>query len=229
MQIPPAELEPRLAAARRALRRARLGGLLLTRTEDIRYFSGFTGTDATLVLTGRRLCLVTDGRFTEEAEASAPLAETVLWTKGLFSHTGELLRRMRLKRVGYVPDALSVAAFGTLRRGAGGVAFRQAGRIPAELRAVKSPWEVRRIRRAVRCAEEAFEAVRGRIRTGMTEADLRLDLEWEMRRRGAEEAAFETIVAAGANASRPHAHAGRRKLRAGGLVLVDWGARLGGY
>ncbi len=229
MQTPTAEIRTRLEALRRALRRARLGGLLLTRTEDIRYVSGFTGTDATLVVTRGRVCLVTDGRFTEEAEASAPLAETVLWTKGLYSHTGELIRRMRLRRVGYAPETLSVAAFETVRSGAGGVSFRQAGEIAAKLRAVKSPWEIRRIRRAVRCAEEAFEAVRGRVRPGMTEADLRLDLEWEMRRRGAEDVAFETIVAAGSNASLPHAHAGRRKLRTGGMVLVDWGARVGGY
>jgi Xaa-Pro aminopeptidase len=136
---------------------------------------------------------------------------------------------MRLRRVGYAPETLTVAAFETIRSAAGSVAFHRAGEIAARLRAVKSPWEIRRIRRAVRCAEEAFESVRGRIRPGMTEADLRLDLEWEMRRRGAEDAAFETIVAAGTNASRPHAHAGGRKLRPGGLVLVDWGARLGGY
>ncbi len=80
------------------------------------------------------------------------------------------------------------------------------------------------IRASLACAEQAFLVAKPRWRIGMTETEIKNDLEWEMRRQGAEGTSFETIVAVGANASLPHAHAGCGKIRAGAMLLIDFGA-----
>jgi Xaa-Pro aminopeptidase/Xaa-Pro dipeptidase len=114
-------------------------------------------------------------------------------------------------------------------RAASVAAWKSLDREISDQRAVKDAGEIRAVEKALACAEAAFVAARGRWRAGMTEIDVKLDLEWEMRRRGAVATAFETIVAAGANASLPHAHAGRRRIRPGKALLVDFGARLNRY
>ncbi len=229
MRVPRDEVRQRLRRLRRALRRERLGGVLVTSDEDVHYLSGFTGSDSSLLITGRRQWLITDSRYTEEAEATAPGFDLVQWKGDPARFAGDLARRARVKHLGFSALALSVAAHRSLRSAARGVRLCRADQLVSDLRICKSPWEVRRIRRALTCAQQAFSAVRKRIRPGMTEVDLRLDLEWEMRRRGADGTAFETIVAARANASRPHAHAGQRKLTKGALVLIDFGARVDRY
>ena len=97
------------------------------------------------------------------------------------------------------------------------------------LRAVKEPEEIEGIRAAMAIAEKAFLATVEAIEPGMTEAQVSLKLEMEMRMRGAQELAFANIVASGPNSANPHAVPGQRKLAAGDLVVIDFGARLNGY
>ncbi len=229
MRVPPSEIETRLRQFRAALRRERIGGFYATRREDVHYLSGFTGADSALLITARQQWLLTDARYTEEAAQSAPRFETLTWKKSLARFAGELAVKNRVKTLGFTSSHLTVALHQELRKGARGAKTIAADALVRDQRQIKSPWEIRRIGKALRCAEAAFAAVRRHLQAGMTEAEVRLELEWEMRRRGAADAAFETIVAAGANASRPHAHAGQRRLQKGGLVLIDFGCRLGGY
>jgi Xaa-Pro aminopeptidase len=98
-----------------------------------------------------------------------------------------------------------------------------------ELRMVKSPAEIARIRRSVETNSRAFEQAVARIRPGMSERDLAAELEYRMRRLGAEKPAFETIVAAGVRSALPHAQPTAARLQSGGLVLVDMGAIVDGY
>jgi Xaa-Pro aminopeptidase len=94
---------------------------------------------------------------------------------------------------------------------------------------VKSPGEIARIRAAVKTTSEAFEQAVRRFRVGMTEQDLAAELEYRMRRLGAERPAFETIVAGGERSALPHARPTGEALRAGSLVVVDMGALRDGY
>ena len=225
MRVPRREIKKRGAE----LRRRRVGGIHLSERNDVYYLSGFTGEDSDLLITQSRQVLITDFRFVEEAAASAPLFEVLTWKKNRSQFGGDLARSLRIKKLGFSPEHVNVTAHAALKRGAGGVQLVKTGDLLPALRNVKSKWEVARISTALRCAEAAFRAVRKRIRPGMTEIDLRLDLEWEMRRRGASDAAFESIIAAGANASRCHAHAQKRKVCRGGLVLLDFGACVDRY
>ncbi len=224
-----AQIPQRRARLRAILRRRRLGGVYLTRPEDVRYFSGFTGADSALLVTRKRVWLITDPRYTEEAEQTAGDCNVLVWKKHPARFAGELAAKQRFKELGYCAGHLTVAAFKELKAGARGLKLHGIDDELKDLRALKDAAEVRAIGKALRCAEGAFEATRAWIKPGMREIEVRAELEMQMRRRGASDAAFETIVASGANASRPHAHAGKRKLKAGGLLLIDFGALVDGY
>ncbi|MDR1534703.1 MAG: Xaa-Pro peptidase family protein [Planctomycetota bacterium] len=208
-----------------------LDGAVVDGRDDIFYLTGFTGSDSLLALAAktRRSWLVTDRRYLEEGRASAPGSETVVWRGAAAGTAAALLRRLGRRRLGYTPESIRAAVFDKLRAAAPGVEFCDVGPEIAGLRAVKDAEEIGALARALACAESAFQASRKRWRPGLAEIEVKNDLEWEMRRLGAEDAAFETIVATGSNSSLPHAHAGRRKIRPGKMLLVDFGARVGRY
>jgi Xaa-Pro aminopeptidase len=97
------------------------------------------------------------------------------------------------------------------------------------LRLAKDPGEVARIETAATIADDALAAVRHRLLDGPTEAEFGLELDTEMRRRGASERSFETIVAGGPNGAKPHARPGTRRVARGDLVVIDFGATVDGY
>jgi Xaa-Pro aminopeptidase len=98
-----------------------------------------------------------------------------------------------------------------------------------ELRRVKEPAEVERIAAAQELTDAAFDHVLGVVRSGMTEREIALALEFHMRERGSEGVAFPPIVASGPNSARPHATVSDRRLQHGDFVVLDFGARVGGY
>ncbi|MDR1520647.1 MAG: Xaa-Pro peptidase family protein [Planctomycetota bacterium] len=214
------------------LERAALDGAVLDNRDDIFYFTGYTGSDAMAILParGERFWLATDSRYQEEAELTAPGADIRIRTGGLGKAVGKLLRKLRLRRVGFTPNSLQVFQFDAMRLEAPEVSrWLNVGQEISAMRAVKDANEIQAVEKALAIAEAAFLASRKRWRIGMSEIEVKNDLEWEMRRLGADDAAFETIAAAGANASLPHAHSGQGKIRPGKMLLVDFGARLARY
>lgn len=201
--------------------------VLLVSEHDVRYFSGFTGSDSYLVLHGRKRWLVTDARYLEEAQKSAPGFEILLWKKHPAEFIAGLLKVAGARSLGVCENGLLLSWYKRLRK-SGCALHGLDGRV-AQLRAVKSVSEVAEICKALRCAQTAFRELRSVLRAGMSELEIRAELEYRMARYGAEATAFATIVATGANASLPHAHAGQRRIKAGSLLLIDFGARLGGY
>ncbi|MDR1745095.1 MAG: Xaa-Pro peptidase family protein, partial [Planctomycetota bacterium] len=214
------------------LSRARIGAAVLDRRADQYYYTGYTGSDAVAVfrVRDRKGWLVTDSRYAEEAAKSAPGLEVTLWKRSFSAFTGALLRKFRTKKTAYTPTGMTAAFFDEMRSAAPAAGeWVRAEEIISAQRSVKSGVEIAAMRAALACAEAAFLSSRRRWKAGMTEIDVKNDLEWEMRKRGAEDAAFKTIVAAGPNASLPHAHAGGRKIVPGRMLLIDFGARVNRY
>jgi Xaa-Pro dipeptidase len=136
---------------------------------------------------------------------------------------------LKVTKLAVQSDHLTLANQAELRKLAKGVRLVEAPPICARLRTLKSADEVRAMNKALRVAEDAFNAMRKTIRAGQTELEMAARLEYEMKRRGASGPAFPTICAEGANAALPHAHPGKRKAKSGSAMLFDWGARVGGY
>ncbi len=221
------EHEKRLARFLAALAARGLDGAVLDRRADCHYFTGYTGSDAAAVFSVKsgKGWLVTDSRYREEAEKTAPGMNVTLWKGGFAASVGKLVKKLRLKTVGHTPASMTAAFYFAMKKEAPGAAsWPDVDADIFALRAVKSPAETAAVRAALGCQERAFLAARKRWRVGMTETEVKNDLEWAMRREGADDASFETIVAVGANASLAHAHAGQRRIQAGKMLLIDFGA-----
>ena len=219
----------RLRRLQRKLREVALGAYLADSPVEVGYLSNFGGQDSWLLVPARgRATLLTDFRYAEDAEADCPHLKVRLRKQSLVREAVRLARR-RSGPLGFNPDTATV----TLRRslsqllGAGGL--KPLSNVVTEMRLCKDATEVRAVQAALRIAERAWQEFMRRLRVGMTEIQLAAELEYAMRRCGAEGPAFETICAVGPNASRPHARPGKRRLTPSSPLLVDFGVALAGY
>ncbi|WP_347242011.1 Xaa-Pro peptidase family protein [Thermus sp.] len=199
-----------------------LDALLVTRPENVRYLSGFPHPeDAQVLVTEEGAFLLTDPRY-PEAERESRIPAKVLRRE----EREELYRNLR-GRVGFEAEHLPYAALERLRE------LSPAEWVPTKgvverLRLRKTPEEVERIRKAQALAEEALAHVLPLLRPGVEEREIALEIEFFLKRRGAEPA-FPPIVASGARGALPHARASEKRLLGGELVTLDLGARVEGY
>ena len=213
------------------VRERELDALLVTDLSNLRWLTGFTGTNGAAVVgvDGTRR-FVTDFRYL--TQAAEQLAES--WSREISTDLLEgVVRQLPDEgelRLGFDDAHLSVRDHAKLERLVReGIELVPAGGAVEALRAVKDAEELDRVRAAARLADEALSEVLTRGLAGRTERDVALDIEFTMRRIGAEAAAFPPIVAAGAHGALPHAVPRDVEIPAGTLCVVDWGAQLDGY
>lgn len=205
--------------------------LLISGAANLRYLTGFTGSNGLAVVGERRRLFVTDFRYVEQAAGEVEASYEQAQAPGeLLRRLAELLSQAAPMRMGFDDADLTVRERARLRKLLSGeIELVEAGGLVERLRQVKEPREVELIAAAARLADEAFEAVVSRGVVGRTERELALDLEMAMRSRGAERAAFPSIIAAGAHGALPHAEPRDVAVQAGELLVVDWGAVVDGY
>jgi Xaa-Pro aminopeptidase len=202
--------------------------LLILNEKNIRYLTGFTGGDGALMAGTGWLALLVDGRFVTQAREEALGVEIVEFRSRVEGLAG-VARRHALGRIGFESSAFSVEEHLRLQEGLPEVALEPLVDGFQSLRAIKDQQEIALIREAARIAGEALAAVREMIRPGVREKEIALELEYRMRRDGAEQISFDTIVASGANSALPHATPGCRAIAGGDCVTVDYGAVYQGY
>jgi Xaa-Pro aminopeptidase len=207
-----------------------LDALLVTNLVNVRWLTGFTGSNALAVVGATRRRFITDFRYlTQSAEQVDELWEREIATD-LLERAVEGLADDRPLRLGFDDAHMTVKQHARLTDLAPeGVELVAAGAIVERLRAVKDAAEIAAIRAAAALADEALEEVLRAGIVGRTERDVALDLEIAMRRRGAQGISFAPIVAAGEHGALVHAMPRDVAIAAGTLVVVDWGAHLDGY
>jgi len=223
------EFEQRRQTVAAGLAERKLDSLLVSWGPNLRYLSGFTGSNGLLLLTPGKSVLFTDPRYTIQAGQESTCQVRI--SKGpLVVDMVAAIGRMRLRRVGYEPAMMSCDAYQSLdaKMPAKAALVPVKGWIE-ELRMVKSPSEIERIRRSVETNSKAFEQGVARVKPSMKEQDLAAELEYRMRRLGAEKPSFETIVAGGERSALPHAQPTAARFEKGGLIVVDMGALQEGY
>ncbi|MGD0498223.1 MAG: Xaa-Pro peptidase family protein [Bryobacteraceae bacterium] len=233
--ISSSEYDARRQAIANGLGERGLDAFLVAFSPNLRYLSGFTGSSGNLLVMPGHSILFTDPRYTLQAAQEASAARhgpvQLRIAKGpLAASVAAAIASLGLRRIGYEPARMSCDAYESLQaRLPMRAAFQPVKGWIEALRMVKSPLEIERVRRSVRTNSRAFEHVAARVRPGMTERDLAAQLEYRMRRLGAEKPAFETIVASGVRSALPHAQPTAAPLGPGALVVVDMGAFQEGY
>jgi Xaa-Pro aminopeptidase len=220
----------RAAKVAEALAERELDALLVTGLVNVRWLTGFTGSNAVAVVGAdpSALRFVTDFRYLTQSAEEVDDA----WEREIHH---DLLERavaaLPQGRVGFDDAGVTVRQLRRLESllEEAEVELVPAGGLVEDLRALKDEDEIDKIRAAARLADAALEAVLARGVVGRTERDVALDLEVEMRRAGAEGVSFPPIVAAGAHGALPHAVPRDVPIPAGTLLVIDWGAQLDGY
>ena len=218
------------------LRRARLGerlqeleieALLVTRTPNVRYLTGFTGSNGQVVVTPTSAVFFTDGRYTEQSRHEVPDVDRVTYTSEFPKALAE--RFSSVATLGFEAHDVTVAAHGTYAAALEGVTLVPTERVVERARWVKDEEELGLLRAAQEATDQAFEEILDRAAIGMSERGLARALEDAMWRAGADGLAFEPIVAFGEHAAEPHHEPGHRRLREGDVIKLDFGALVGGY
>lgn len=225
-----------MTAARRAALRSLLDGvdaLLVTDLVNVRYLTGFTGSNAALLVhpggdAASRFC--TDGRYTTQAAHEVPDLETVV-DRGSALALAREAHGWGVRALGFESGHVTVDGHLALADAAEKVALERAPGLAEQLREIKDEGEIAMLRAACAAADAALADLiaAGGVAPGRTEREVALDLENRMRGHGAEAVSFETIVAAGPHSAIPHHRPTDAVLRRGDLVKLDFGALVGGY
>jgi Xaa-Pro aminopeptidase len=225
-----AEHTKRRKALAAEIARRKLDCLVVTHPANWFYLTGFTGESGALVVSLDDTTLLTDGRFTVQGKEETRGIKIELQQGGLYPALGATLRKKGLRRIGYDADHLTVAQWNTLRKALGSkVRGFEASGLVARLRMRKDAQELAIMRKAAILAGEVLEGVLKLVKPGVRESELGAEIEYQMKKRGASGASFETIVASGPRGALPHARPTAKKLRKNELVVLDLGAILGHY
>lgn len=194
---------------------------------NLRYLTGFTGTFGVLIL-GEEALFLTDSRYTEQAQHQVDLPVGEVRGRWL-PMVMEKIRALGAKRVGIGSTRTTLYLFEELRKAGEGLEFVPLGAPVEELRRVKTSAEVRKVKEAVELTEAGLKWILTELRPGMSEHQVALELEFWYRKEGADDVAFDLIIAGGPHSAMPHYRAGNTPLRKGEVVLFDIGARVDGY
>jgi Xaa-Pro aminopeptidase len=219
------EIEQRRRSLSARLPELKIDALLVSSPANVRYLTGYAGSNGILLVTKGESHFFTDPRYAIEA-AQKITCKVHVEKKPLLTGAIAVVKRKRLKKIGFESSWLRYEQYAKLNEE---LDLYPIGGVIEEQRMVKSPAELDLIRRSVATNSEAYAKTIRRVHAGAREMDIAAELDYQMRALGAEKAAFDTIVAAGARSALPHAHPTAHRLGENELLLIDMGASQDGY
>jgi Xaa-Pro aminopeptidase len=204
--------------------------LVVTHPANWYYLTGFTGESGALIVTNSGTTLLTDGRFAVQGEVETKGVRVALQKGSLYPALGQFLKQQKLDKFGFDPAQMTIAQWKALRSGAGGRCKGvEAGGIVEALRRRKDSEELATMREAAILADTVMERAIEMLRPGVRESEIGAEIDYQMRKLGAEGPSFDTIVASGYRGALPHARPTAKRLRKNELVVLDLGVILGSY
>ncbi|MHB1315236.1 MAG: M24 family metallopeptidase [Christensenellales bacterium] len=206
-----------------------LDGMLILRPENRMYFSGFSGSTAALLITGETACIFSDFRYRIQIALQCPAFHYIETpaSYGLLENVVRYANDLGIRRLGFEEDYLTVSNRDMLECYKGELV--KAAQLPYDLRKIKCEDEIASMQAAADIASNAFQSMLSCIRVGDSELDIAAELEYRMKKGGAQDVSFQTIVASGPNSAMPHAVPSARKIASGDLLVMDFGCRVDGY
>ncbi len=208
------------------LRNVDVDCLFITSPENLQYFSGFTGGEATLLLTETERLLYTDSRYLIQAAEEAPDFQIIDIAK---TRASDGLKERNPALVAFEGACVSADDFMALKEKLPDAKWRSVSREILIKRSVKDALELDSTRCAAKLADEAFSHVLELIKPGVTEKDIAMELEWYMRKNGASGPSFPIVCASGVRSAMPHGVATDKKLEQGDFLTMDFGCLVSGY
>lgn len=204
-------------------------GLLISNGYNVRYLSGFTGATGYLFITENRKVILTDFRYTIQAENESNGYEVFEIDGSYEEAINMLIEEEQVESLAFEGADLLFSNYEELKNQLKLSRFVSLKDEVTMLRAIKMPWEIERLKMAESIGDMAFEKILGVIKPGMTELEVAALLEYYMKTSGAERMSFEPIVASGVNSAMPHAVPTNKKIENGDFLTMDFGCVYQGY
>jgi len=218
----------------RKLREERISALGIINIENNNfanqyYISGFTGSWGTIIFGPGHRILITDSRYYQQAKKQVPDFRIILQENSMLDTLISVLKEESISKLGLEEESVSYKVYRELKRKLYFLRLIPVKGWVENLRTIKEEKEIRLLRQAAKIADETFCEILSFLTPNRSEREIAWEIEAGLRRRGAEKAAFDIIVASGTRSSLPHGIATDKKIRAGNIVKMDFGARVDGY
>lgn len=218
----------KIAKLRELLEEKKLDAILITNPINRKYISGFTGTAGVAIVSQSATRFITDFRYIEQASEQAQQFTIIEHKGAIESEIKQQLTELNIGNLGFEKDDVTYASFERYKKALGTNLVPVSGLIE-EIRLIKSPEELRILKRAGEIADAAYKHIQAYIRPGVREIEIANELEFFMRKKGATSSSFDMIVASGYRSALPHGVASEKKIQSGELVTMDYGALYNGY
>ena len=223
------EFKNRINELRRMFSKTNIDTVFISNKDNIRYYSGFTGTFAFLLISDSKSLIITDSRYISRAQEECPDYE-IYQLKSGDNWIENSTKKINSKIIGFEGNHVSVNMLNQLKeRSHKDLAWQDFSEQITKNRTIKSKSEVVKIEEAISISDRAFNTISKKIKVGMTEKEIAWDIEKEIRVLGAESISFDTIVASGINGSKPHHSPTDKKITNGEAITIDMGAKYKGY
>ncbi|MFZ3072142.1 MAG: Xaa-Pro peptidase family protein [Thermodesulfobacteriota bacterium] len=205
-----------------------IDALLIFGRTNVRYFTGFTGSNAQVVALRNKRWFLTDSRYEMQAREEVRGYRIKVYKKGLPEISG-LIKKHKVKRLGIDGRAVDYSTYLKLEKLLPGTRFIDVEEGIASRRAIKDSSEIEAIKKAVSFADAGFRIAETKSIIGMTEKELALDMEQGVKKKGADGLSFDIIVASGKRSALPHGAPSDKRIRKGEFLTIDMGASFKGY
>jgi len=221
--------EQRIKKLREKMQQQNVDAVVVTSAENRYYFSNFRGSSGALLITKDHAILFTDFRYIVQAQAQATQFEVVQHTQNMLALISESIQACSVKHLGLELGTLPTNDYLTFQSLVGSIHISDIEDTFYDIRMIKDADELNCIRTGINMCDASFAHILGFIQPGMCEKDIGLELEFFMRRQGAEGIKANHVIVSGERASLPHGQATDRVLREGDFLTMDIGARVNGY
>lgn len=206
-----------------------LDGIFISSAVSKRYFSNFTGSSGSVLITTEENLFMTDFRYVEQAKQQCSGFEIIMYPRDYLDTLSEILTERSIKKLGFEDGNVTYSQCMKIKEKLTGVEFIPLGEDLNRMRIVKDREELEYIKEAASIADRGFEHILPFIKSGVKERDISLELEYYMRKQGASAPSFSFIVASGYRSALPHGVASDKEIESGELVTLDFGCIYKGY
>jgi Xaa-Pro aminopeptidase len=221
--------EKRIERLRQVMSEKELPALLITNAYNRLYMTGFNGSAGCVLITQDRALFLVDFRYVTQASEQAPDYEIVEHQPSVSATILELLQQQGIKRLGFEQSDVSYGAFMDYQKKLSGIELIPTDQLVEKLRMIKDANELKIMQEAADLADATFTHILTKLKPGVSEIDIALEIEIYIRSNGGTSTSFDTIVASGERSALPHGRASERLLRANEFVKMDFGAYYKGY
>ncbi|MEN1934377.1 Xaa-Pro peptidase family protein [Paenibacillus sp. 102] len=205
-----------------------IDGLLITKKENRRYATGFIGSAGVVLLSATNAIFITDFRYINQAKTQVKEAEIIMHKGNIEQEIANQITRLNIKKLAIEENNMTLKQYSELKKYTN-IELVQVSELVETIRAIKEDPEIETMKIAARIVDEAFQHITSFLKPGVSEFDVRDELEFFMRKKGASSSSFDIIIASVVRSSLPHGVATSKIIEDGDIVTLDFGALYNGY